>query len=125
MERAPLGVARPQCRASSRWKVANRPHDLAYPHWLLGLVRPISAKPALPNARRNPRMHSLFNGYGPLERVSSTLLGGLDERSEERVGIPHQGHYDTIEREFRGFGYVEQTDTESFGKDHGQGQFPP
>jgi hypothetical protein len=34
------------------------------------------------------------------------------------------GHYDTHEREFRGFGYVEQTDAELFGKDHGQGLFP-
>ncbi len=58
-----------------------------------GLVsrRPTAPAPALPNARRNPRKHSLFNGYGPLERVSSTLLGGLDERSEERVGIPPLG----------------------------------
>ncbi|MFO0612370.1 MAG: SpvB/TcaC N-terminal domain-containing protein [Polyangiaceae bacterium] len=36
----------------------------------------------------------------------------------------HHGHYDTVEREFRGFGRVDQTDTESFGKDHGQGLFP-
>ncbi|MBL8741759.1 MAG: VCBS repeat-containing protein, partial [Myxococcales bacterium] len=34
------------------------------------------------------------------------------------------GHYDTHEREFRGFGYVEQLDAERFGAEHGQGSFP-
>jgi RHS repeat-associated protein len=36
----------------------------------------------------------------------------------------HHGYYDPIEREFRGFGRVEQRDTESFSAFYGQGLFP-
>ena len=36
----------------------------------------------------------------------------------------HHGHYDGDEREFRGFGMVEQWDTEAFSSYHGQGLFP-
>ncbi|MBL9028167.1 MAG: VCBS repeat-containing protein [Myxococcales bacterium] len=36
----------------------------------------------------------------------------------------HHGHYDAEEREFRGFGLVEQKDAESFDEHHGQGLFP-
>jgi RHS repeat-associated protein len=35
------------------------------------------------------------------------------------------GYYDGPEREFRGFGYVEQRDAESYGADRGTGIFPP
>jgi hypothetical protein len=34
------------------------------------------------------------------------------------------GYYDGPEREFRGFGYVEQSDAESYGADRGSGTFP-
>jgi RHS repeat-associated protein len=36
----------------------------------------------------------------------------------------HHGYYDGVEREFRGFGLVEQWDTESSGAAHGKGLFP-
>ncbi|WP_438029770.1 SpvB/TcaC N-terminal domain-containing protein [Sorangium sp. So ce233] len=36
----------------------------------------------------------------------------------------HHGHYDGHEREFRGFGMVEQVDTEAFSAHLGQGLFP-
>lgn len=36
----------------------------------------------------------------------------------------HHGHYDTEEREFRGFGFVEQWDAESFAAERGAGLFP-
>lgn len=37
----------------------------------------------------------------------------------------HHGYYDGVEREFRGFGMVEQWDTESFSKFSGMGELPP
>jgi RHS repeat-associated protein len=37
----------------------------------------------------------------------------------------HHGHYDGVEREFRGFGRVEQRDAESFSAAVGQGELPP
>src|SRR5262249_3751516 len=37
----------------------------------------------------------------------------------------HHGYYDHAEREFRGFGMVEQWDAESFSSAVGSGQFPP
>jgi YD repeat-containing protein len=36
----------------------------------------------------------------------------------------HHGHYDSVEREFRGFGRVDQTDAERVGATHGKGLFP-
>ncbi|MEO7327883.1 MAG: SpvB/TcaC N-terminal domain-containing protein [Minicystis sp.] len=36
----------------------------------------------------------------------------------------HHGHYDGVEREFRGFAMVEQWDTESFARASGAGLFP-
>ena len=36
----------------------------------------------------------------------------------------HHGYYDGVEREFRGFGRVEQTDTEEFGALHRGSEFP-
>jgi hypothetical protein len=36
----------------------------------------------------------------------------------------HHGYYDATEREFRGFGLVEQLDAESFSGEHGKGLFP-
>jgi RHS repeat-associated protein len=36
----------------------------------------------------------------------------------------HHGHYDADEREFRGFGRVDQVDAETFDQHHGQGLFP-
>lgn len=36
----------------------------------------------------------------------------------------HHGYYDGVEREFRGFGRVEQTDTEQFGVTGKAGEFP-
>ena len=37
----------------------------------------------------------------------------------------HHGYFDGIEREFRGFGMVEQWDTESFSRFSGMGDLPP
>lgn len=37
----------------------------------------------------------------------------------------HHGHYDGVEREFRGFGMVEQWDTEEFGEGSGAFHVPP
>lgn len=37
----------------------------------------------------------------------------------------HHGHYDTAEREFRGFGMVESEDAEAVAPGLGQGEFPP
>lgn len=37
----------------------------------------------------------------------------------------HHGYFDGVEREFRGFGMVEQWDTESFSDFVGEGLFPP
>ncbi|MFY0598321.1 MAG: AHH domain-containing protein [Cyclobacteriaceae bacterium] len=37
----------------------------------------------------------------------------------------HHGYFDGVEREFRGFGMVEQWDTESFTDFEGEGLFPP
>ena len=37
----------------------------------------------------------------------------------------HHGYFDGVEREFRGFGLVEQWDTESFSKFSGLGKLPP
>jgi RHS repeat-associated protein len=37
----------------------------------------------------------------------------------------HHGHYDGVEREFRGFGMVEQWDTEEFGEGSGAFDVPP
>jgi RHS repeat-associated protein len=37
----------------------------------------------------------------------------------------HHGYFDGVEREFRGFGLVEQWDTESFSKFSGMGVLPP
>ena len=37
----------------------------------------------------------------------------------------HHGYYDGVEREFRGFGMVEERDAESFSPSLGQGQLPP
>ena len=37
----------------------------------------------------------------------------------------HHGHFDGVEREFRGFGLVEQWDTESFSAFSGMGELPP
>jgi RHS repeat-associated protein len=37
----------------------------------------------------------------------------------------HHGYFDGVEREFRGFGLVEQWDTESFSKFSGMGALPP
>jgi RHS repeat-associated protein len=37
----------------------------------------------------------------------------------------HHGYFDGIEREFRGFGMVEQWDTESFSTFRGMGELPP
>ena len=37
----------------------------------------------------------------------------------------HHGYFDGVEREFRGFGMVEQWDTESFSKFSGLGELPP
>jgi len=37
----------------------------------------------------------------------------------------HHGYFDGVEREFRGFGRIEQRDAESFSGALGQGEFPP
>ena len=37
----------------------------------------------------------------------------------------HHGYFDGVEREFRGFGMVEQRDTESFSRFSGAGELPP
>jgi hypothetical protein len=61
-------------------------------------------------------------GIQVVERVET-----YDAISEARLVTSyryHHGHYDTAEREFRGFGMVETIDAETFAPGEGQGSFP-
>jgi RHS repeat-associated protein len=55
---------------------------------------------------------------------SASTFDGVSKTQLTTSYSYHHGYYDGVEREFRGFGMVEQWDTESFADYAGTGEFP-
>lgn len=60
----------------------------------------------------------------PVQCVASVTIADEVTGTQLVTGYRyHHGYYDRVEREFRGFAYVEQTDAETFGTARGAGRF--